>query len=182
MHDEFDRLIDEAVTSYAAAEPSPELATSILLRAQQELLPRRAGWKLALALALPVTAAIAVLAAVLAGQLAMPPAPPTVATDPSVPQMPAEQPQQMMKAAVNPLPARARAPKSEAARSAVRPLPTQYTKQELVLLSFAQRYPKEAAAIAEAQKQDMQPLTQQPITISRLKFAPLSIPVLNEEK
>lgn len=181
MHDEYDTLIDEAVKSYAVAEPSPELATSILRRAQLETSQRRMGWKLALALALPA-AAIAIMAVVLVGSFTMPPAPPTVATDPSVPQMPAEQPQQMMKAAVNPLPARARAPKSEAARSAVRPLPTQYTKQELVLLSFAQRYPKEAAAIAEAQKQDMQPLTQQPITISRLKFAPLSIPVLNEEK
>ena len=63
-----------------------------------------------------------------------------------------------------------------------RPLPIKYSRQELVLLSFVQRYPKEAAAIAEAQKKDMQPLTQHTVTISRLSIAPVTISALKAEE
>jgi hypothetical protein len=176
MHDEYDALIDNAVKSYAAAEPSPELATGILRLVQQELLPRRAGWKPAMALALLV-ATVVMTAVLLAGRLAMPPAPATVATVPAVPQIQA--PPALANEAPKAMPARARRVRAEEARSTMRPLPMQYTRQELTMLSFVQRYPKEAAAIAEAQKQDVQPLSQQPITISRLRIAPLNIPVLN---
>ena len=120
------------------------------------------------------------LAVVLAGRFAMPPAPAVVATVPAAPDVQATR--LLAKVAATPAPARAHIARVEVARSGVRTLPIQYTKEELVLLAFVQRYPTEAASIAEAQERDLEPLPQQPITISRLKIAPLTISALNEEK
>jgi hypothetical protein len=178
MHDEFDTLIDNAVKSYAVAEPSPELATVILRRAQQEPLQRHNPWKLAMALALPF-AAIAVITLLLVRPFAMPPAPPAVATTPAPPKIQA--PPVLAKAATEPVPARAHVSRAETALATLRPLPIKFSRQDLVLVSFVQNHPKEAALIAEAQKQDAQPLSQQPITISRLRIAPLTISALNPE-
>lgn len=180
MHDDFETVIDGAVKSYAAAEPSPELATIILRRAQQEPMPLRLSPRLALALALPFAAVIAIMATVLAGPLDLPPAPNAVATAPAAPKM--ETQPASVEAAPKPMPAHAPGARAQAARSTVLPLPMQYTKQELAMLSFVQRYPKEAAAIAKAQQQDMQPLSHHPIAIARLRIAPLTISVLNPEK
>lgn len=179
MHDEFDTLIDSAVKSYAAAEPSPELATGILRRVHLEPQPRRAHWKLAIALAVPVAAAVAMMVVLLAGPLAMPPAPEAVTITPAVPQM--QDASAQVRAGRTPSPAHAHRVRAKLAQSTIRPLPIQYTRQELMLLSFVQRYPKEAAAIAEAQVQDMQPVAQHPVAIARLKIAPLNISALNPE-
>lgn len=179
MHDELDTLaetlIDDAVKSYTAAEPSPELATSILRHARQQQLPRHTGWKFAAALALLAPAAVVLL--LLRGPLAMPPAPAAIAALPAVPRIPAAH--ALARTKVKTLPTRAHIAGAEAAESTVRPLPTHYTRQELAMLAFVQRYPKEAAAIAQAQRRKMQPLSPQPIAIARLRIAPLSIPALN---
>lgn len=180
MHDEFDTLIDNAVQSYSAAEPSPELATIILRRAQQEQRQRHNPWKLAMTLALPV-AAVAVIALMLARPMAMPPAPPAVATAlaPAAPAMQA--PAALVQATAKSKPAAAHVAGVQTSRSIVRPLPTHYTSQELAMLTLVERYPKAAAAIAQSQSHSMQPLSPQPITVAQVKIAPLHIPALSLE-
>lgn len=175
MRDEFDALIDDAVKSYAGAEPSPELAAGILRRAQQEALPQRKGWKLALAVVLPLAAAAALAFAVV-GRVGLPQTPAVVAVVPAVPEVQEASALHAVKA--EPVRARAHRRRFEAAR----PLPAPYTKQELALLNFVEQHPKEAAEIAEAQKQPLKPLVQQPITISHLEIAPLTIASLDQEK
>lgn len=179
MQDQFETLIDDAIRSYADAEPSPELATTILQRAQQEPSRRRPRLTLAFALALPAAAIVAITMVILSGPLVVPPAPPVVASAAAPPTI--QSPPVPAKAATESVSAPAHVPKVEPARSTLRPLPNKYSRQELVLLSFVQSQPKEAAAIAEAQKQDMQPLAQRPVTISRLRIAPLTVSVLNPE-
>lgn len=175
MRDKFDALMDNAVKSYAAAEPSPDLAATILRLAQQEPLPQRKRWQLALAFALPLAAAT-VLAVVLVGRLSLPQSPTAVAVAPAVPEvsLPKIQPAK----AIAPGHARAHARRLEAAR----PLPAPYTRQELALLAFVEQHPKEAAEVAKAQARPMKPLSQQPITISHLEIAPLTIASIDQEK
>lgn len=178
MRDKFDTLIDDAVKSYAAAEPSPELAATILRHAQDERRPKRNGWKLTLAFALPLAAA-AVLAVVLVGRLSLPQAPTAVAMAPAAPKVP-----KTMKV-LEPKPVlvqRRAAIARRNARPAARPLPAPYTKQELALLAFVEQHPREAAAFAADQKRPIKPLRQQPLTISHLEIAPLTIASLDQEK
>lgn len=181
MQDEFDAMIDTAVTSYAAAEPSPDLAAGILRRAQKEPLPQRKVWKLALAFALPLAAAAA-LAVVLVGRLSLPQAPVMVAAVPATPNVQAVSAMN----AVAPAPVHPHARRIEVARTSARswarPLPPPYTKQELALLAFVEQHPKEAAEVAQEQARPLKPLPEQPITISHLEIAPLTIASLDQEK
>lgn len=174
MWDEFDAIIDDAIKSYAAAEPSPDLAANLLRRAQSERLQEHKGWKLAMAFALPVAAAVA-LAVVLVGRLSLPQAPVAIATVPAVPVVHGV-PVTSAKAA-KPAQTRLRKFKVEA-----HPLPAPYTKQELALLAFVEQYPKEAAKVAEEQSRPLEPLSRKPIAISRLEVAPLTIASLDQEK
>jgi hypothetical protein len=167
MPDELDELLDEAIKSYSGIEPSPDLAGRILRQAQRHGTSPRRGRKLAFAFAVPLAAAAA-LAVVLLGQLALPKPPAAIAYLPSTPDV-----------TVHP---RSHAHKVRAARSATRPLPAPYSKEELALLTFVQQHPKEAAEIAAAQKRDLAPLHPQPITISQLEIKPLNIAPLNQEK
>lgn len=176
MPDELDQLLDEAIKSYAAAEPSPDLAGRILYQSQLQHASPRRGWKLALAFALPVAAAVA-LAFVLLGPWTLPKPPATIASTPPTPSI--EQPVKTL-AAAEPIATNRRVRKTagrstESGKSWARPLPPPYSKEELALLNFVQQHPKEAAEIAEAQEQDSAPLESQPITISQLKIEPLSI-------
>lgn len=177
MADELDTILDEAIKSYAAVEPSPDLAGRILRQAQQHGGSPRLGWKLALAFTVPVAAA-AILAVVLLGQWGLPKHPTVVATVPSVPSVTVHaqpQPAEMLAVAKRePIPAHRRVRKASSRSSWARPLPPPYSKEELALLNFVQQHPKEAAEIAEAQKQ-----SSGPITISRLEVKPLSIAPLN---
>lgn len=176
MGDDLDQILANAVKSYADVDPSPGLAARILTQTQQIPSVRRNRWKLALAFAVPLAAALA-LAFVLAGQWVLPKPPAAVAALPSTPDVAAQirpQPADTLAAAPHQrLPAPAR--KARAVRSAVRPLPAPYSQEELALLAFVQQHPKEAAEIAEAQKRDMAPLSTQPITISHLEIKPLTI-------
>ncbi|MFZ0662787.1 MAG: hypothetical protein WAM66_08855 [Acidobacteriaceae bacterium] len=174
MRDDVDQILENAVESYAAVEPSPELASRILERAQHVPAPRR-GWKLALAFAVPLAAALA-LAFVLAGQWALPKPPAAVASAPTTPDVTARtRPQPAETLAAAPVQTHRSVRKAHAARSTARPLPAPYSKEELALLAFVQQHPKEAAEMAEAQKRDSAPLQTQPITISRLEIKPLTI-------
>lgn len=177
MGNDLDRILENAVKSYAAVEPSPELAGRILQKAQQHGPSPRREWKLVLAFALPLPAALA-LVFVLAGQWALPKPPQAIASVPSTPHVaihPHLQPAETRK------PAREHAREAHSIRSAARPLPPFYSREELTLLSFVQQYPKEAAEIAKAQKQDMAPLSTQPITICHLEIKPLAIAPLHQE-
>ena len=49
----------------------------------------------------------------------------------------------------------------------------------MALLNYVQKHQKEAAEIAESQKQDSAPLNSKPITISHLEVKPLTIDPLN---
>lgn len=178
MRDEFDALVESAVKGYAAAEPTPELAAKILQHAQSERLPRRKGWKLALAFALPLAAG-AVLAVVLVEQPSSPQAPTPLAVVPAAPNV-----AQTAKV-LEPEPVRARRRVAVAqgpAKSAARPLPAPYTKQELALVAFVEQHPKEAAAFAKVESQPLKPIPEQPLTISHLEVAPLTIASLDQEK
>ena len=86
MPDELDQLLDEAIKSYSAVEPSADLAARILHQSQLQMAPSRRGWKLAMAFALPVAAAV-VLAFLLLGHWALPQPPPTIASAPSTPKL-----------------------------------------------------------------------------------------------
>lgn len=174
MRDKIDAILEDAVKSYADVEPSPELAASILKLAQQEPLPKRKSWRLALAFAVPLAAAV--MAFLLIGRLSLPRAPTVVAVAPAVPEIP--HPQAQSTIALPPSHSRAHAHRFEEAR----PLSDPYSKQELALLALVERHPKEAAAIAKAQHQPLEPLTQQPITISHLEIKPLTIAPLDQEK
>jgi len=176
MPDELDQLLDEAIRSYAAAEPSADLAGRILRQAQQESAPHHNRWRLVLAFALPVAAAVA-LALVLLGQWALPKPPANIASAPSVPSVVEthSQPAKALVVTAEPVQAHRRDRKAASRRKSwARPLPPPYSKEELALLNFVQQHPKEAAEIAESQKRDSQP-----ITISQLKIEPLSIAPLN---
>lgn len=175
MRDELDTIIENAVRSYAAAEPSPELAASILRRAQQGPLPQRKSRRLALAVAVAV-AATAALAFVLVGRLSLPAAPTAVATAPAAPEIHAVR--EVSGVTAKEVPSRPRRAKVEAGR----PLSAPYSKEELALLTFVEQNPKEAAKVAEEQKQPLEPLSQPPITISHLEIAPLTIASLDQEK
>jgi len=173
MPDELDQILDEAIRSYAAAESSADLAMRILHQSQLHNVSPRRGWKLALALALPVAAALA-LGFVLLGPWTLPKPPVTIASAPSTPRVtlhPQPRPPEVLAAAIR-KPVRAHTRK---AQSWTRPLPSPYSKEELALLNFVQQHPKEAAEIAESQKQGTAPLESQPITISHLEIKPLKI-------
>lgn len=176
MPDELDQVLDEAIKSYSAVEPSPDLAARILYKSQLHKSSPRRGWKLALAAALPVAAAVA-LALVLLGQWALPKPPATIASAPSTPSVVQTQPKpaKVLASAAEPVESHRRVRKAASSRyengkSWTRPLPPPYSKEELALLNFVQQHPKEAVEIAESQKKDPQP-----ITISQLKIEPLSI-------
>jgi hypothetical protein len=179
MPDELDQILDEAIRSYAAAESSADLAGRILRQAQLHNVSPRRGWKLALALALPVAAAVA-LGFVLLGPWTLPQPPATIASAPSVPSVVQALPEPTKALDVA---TRETAPnhrrKASSHSSWARPLPPPYSKEELALLNFVQQHPKEAVKIAEAQKQDAAPLESQPITISHLEIKPLIIASLN---
>jgi hypothetical protein len=177
MPDELDKILDQAIRSYSAAEPSPDLAGRILYQTRLQIASPRRGWKPVLAVALPFAAAVA-LAFVLLAPWTLPKPPATIASAPSTPSV--VQPAKTLGAAAEPVQPHRRVRKaasrsSENGKSWARPLPAPYSKEELALLTFAQQHPKEAAEIAESQKQDMAPLKSQPITISHLEIKPLSI-------
>jgi hypothetical protein len=171
MPDELDQLLDEAIRSYAAAEPSPDLAARILRQAQMQAPSSRRGWKLVLAVALPL--AVTLTAFVFAGRMNLPAPPAPIASQPPTPSIATPKaPEALAVATSKPAPVRHHV---RAARSWARPLPPPYSKEELALLNFVQQHPKEAAEIAEAQEQDVAPLKSQPITISHLEIEPLTI-------
>ncbi|MGC2161619.1 MAG: hypothetical protein WA634_06915 [Silvibacterium sp.] len=181
MQDDLDQILENAVKGYTAVEPSPKLATRILMRAEQTTRPQHGMWFWMVAASLPLAAALA-LAFVLAGQWALPKPPVTAASLPPPPNIAVRarpQPAEMLAAAPRePVHLHTHAQEIRAARSTARSLPAPYSREELALLNFVQEHPKEAAAIAEAQKRDMAPLRPQPITISHLEIKPLTIAAL----
>jgi hypothetical protein len=176
MRDELDLLLDDALKSYTAVDPSPGLATRIVERAQDDLTPRRRIWAWAMGFALPLAAAGA-LAFVLAGRLALP-RPPTavVASLPAVPRIPEQQ------VSEQPDMARSIETHSSEKRQAVYTSDTRpaflasYSSEELALISFVQQHPKEAAEVVKAQSRDAEPLT-----VAPLQAQPISIAALKEE-
>jgi len=181
MRDELDRILDEAIKSYAAIEPPPALPARILRQAQQDPAPQHNRWKLALALTLPLAAALA-LAFMFVGPMSLPKPPAPVALQPPTPSIETSTAQETLAAATSkpaPVPTQRHAHSMQKPRSTARPLPAPYSKEELALLNFVQQHPKEAAEIAEAQKKDSAPLNPQPIAISQLEIKPLTIAPLN---
>lgn len=187
MRDELDQMLDEAIKSYAAVEPPPELPARILRQAQQEPAPRRNPWRLALAIALPLAATFA-LVLLFAGRMNLPEPPATVASQPPTPSIeittPTRPPETLAAATREPVQAHRRVRKaagrsSENGKSWARPLPAPYSKEELALLNFVQQHPKEAAEIAEAQKRNSIMTPPQPLTITPLKTEPITIAALN---
>lgn len=172
MPDELDTILDEAIQSYSAVEPSPNLAVRILYQSQLQVISPRRGWKLAFAFALSFAAAVA-LAFVLLGPWSLPKPPATVATAPTTPSV--VQPARRFAIAAESVQTHRKVRKAAGRNSWARPLPPPYSKEELALLNFVQQHPKEAAEIAESQEQDSAPLESQPITISHLEIKPLSI-------
>lgn len=164
MPDELDQMLDEAIHSYSAKEPSADLAVRILREAQVQKPSPRRRWKLALAFALPVAAAL-VLAFVVLGPWTLPEPPAAIASVPSVPIMVYAhvQPTKMLAAAT---------------RKPVRPLSPPYSKEVMALLNFVQQHPKEAAEIAKAQRQQAA-AAQEPIRIAPIQIQPITIAALN---
>ncbi|MGH9585535.1 MAG: hypothetical protein ACRD3F_01175, partial [Acidobacteriaceae bacterium] len=117
MPDELDTIVDEAIKSYSAAEPSPDLAGRILRQAQTQGRSSGRRWKLALVFALPIAAAVA-LGIVLLGQWALPKPPVSIASAPSTPSLVHPQPAKTIAAAVHvPVQAHRRARKTASRRS-----------------------------------------------------------------
>lgn len=183
MRDELDQILDEAVKSYAAIEPPPELPARILRQAQPISAPQRNHWRLALAIALPLAAALA-LAFVFAGRMNFPKPPTPVASQPPTPSVVIPKPPQPQETLATtrkpavPVLARYHAHQARPARSWARPLPAPYSKEELALLTFVQQHPKEAAEIAEAQKQQVA-AARQPIPIAPIQINPITIAALD---
>lgn len=184
MRDELDQMLNEAIKSYAAVEPPPELPARILRQAQLEPAPQRNRWRLALAFALPLAATLT-LVFLFAGQMNLPKPPESIASQPPTPTTPKPQPPETLAAATSkpaPVPIQRHAHTARKPRSWVRPLPAPYSKEELALLNFVQQHPKEAAEIAKTQKRPLKPLSDEPITISHLEITPLTIASLDQEK
>lgn len=178
MPDELDAILDEAIKSYSAAEPSPDLAARILYQSQLHTVSPRRGWKLALAFALPIAAAVT-LAFVFAGRINLPAPPEPIASAPSTPSVAAQpQPAKMLAAAVEPVPTHRKVHKALRRDSWARPLPPPYSKEELALLNFVQQHPKEAAEIAEAQKEQTAAALE-PITVPPIQIKPITIAALD---
>lgn len=182
MREELDTILAQAIESYSAVEPSPDLAGRILRQAQMQAPSSRRGWKPVLAFGLPLAAALA-LAFVLLGQWGLPKPPAAVASVPSTPGFASQvhpQPAKTMAVATREvLPAHRRARNPASRRSWARPLPAPYSKEELALLNFVQQHPKEAAEIAEAQRNEGTLTPPQPLKIAPLKTEPITIAALN---
>jgi len=182
MPDELDTLLDQAIKTYSAAEPSPDLAARILRQAQQEPAPRHNRWRLALAFALPLAAALT-LAFILPRHWTLPKPPATIASAPTTPRVARHaRPDQTKTVAATTqeqLPIHRRVRKAVSRSSWARPLPPPYSKEELALLNFVQQHPKEAVKIAEAQKNEAALTPPQPLKIAPLKTEPITIAALN---
>lgn len=174
MQEDLDRILDNALKSYVAIDPSPDLASRIIHRTESAVPPRPArrhrGWMIALAL--PFAAAVA-LALVLTQLWPTPPPPTVIASLPMVPSL-TEQTVQ-----ISPIKARATFAhrKATAPVSHARPMfSAPYSSQELALVSFVQQNPKEAIEFAEMQNRKADPLSVAPI-----KIQPISIAAIKEE-
>lgn len=182
MRDELDQILDQAIKAYAGVEPSPELTVRILRQAQREPSPRHNRWRLALAIATPLAAALA-LAVVFAGRMSLPASPAPLASQPPALNIEArtsiQPPETLATSTSIPASAHPHAHPARAARSWARSLPAPYSKEELALMNFVQHHPKEAAEIAETQKSEAALTPPQPLKIAPLKTAPITIPALN---
>jgi hypothetical protein len=185
MRDKFDIALDNALRSYTAVEPSPDLAERILRRTQQDAPSRNRMMAWAVMSALPIAAAL-VLAILSVIRFALPEPPPELASRPVPPVaaaamairgLPNTRAPEFKAARQGRIPVRAHKYEIPAARFMPHALP--YSTEELAVLAFVQQHPKEAAEISQVQKEDAS--SEKPISIAPLQIKPLTIAALNQE-
>src|SRR6185503_11385293 len=128
MPDELDSILDQAIKSYSAVEPSTDLAGRILYQSQLHMTSPRRGWKLALAIALPLAAAIALML-VFAVRMNLPKPPAPIASQPATPSIATPKVPETLAAATHKpaVPLRHRAHSARASNSWARSLPAPYS-------------------------------------------------------
>lgn len=190
MHDnrdpdnhDLDALLDEALSSYTAAEPDPLLRTRIMAHAAEAAPRPKRLWLLAPAAACAAALGIVTLLhpAMLHLRSAAPHPEPSTATSTASAPAPAPAPVRAVpQQTTHPHPAlaahRTRLSEPPAViRNASFPSPTPLTAQEIILLKFATEHPDQARQVLRA------PATR-PIENAALEIAPIHIPALSETR
>lgn len=176
----FDRLLDEALKSYAAVEPRPGLEQRVVANLRSAAAPVHHGW---LRWAAVAAACLAVaLAALLAYRPSVQPrvvtrAPQTQATLPAVKpvvrELSAKPPRTL-----RPRPRVVIAGKVAPAQAPI--LAGPLSSEELALLAFVRESPRTAAAVAKQQSEPDQPATVPQIQVSALVVQPVEVAPLEK--
>jgi hypothetical protein len=176
---DLDALIDEALSSYTAAEPDPSLRTRIMARAAEAAPRPRHLWLLAPAAA---CAAALVIAFFLHPVSRAPRPEPSTATNTAIAPAPALAPVRALPQQTvhrDPTLATQRTRRSERPtlvrniRNATFPSPAPLTAQETTLLKFATEHPDQARQVLAAP-------ASRPIESAPLAIASIYIPALSE--
>jgi hypothetical protein len=176
MHDnrDLDALVDEALSSYTAAEPDPSLRTRIIAYAAEAAPVQKRLWLLAPAAACAAALAIAFL-------LHSPTPAPHPVPSPATSTASAPAPPAPMRAATPPItrphPALAahrthRRERPALMRNVSFPSPTPLTAQENLLLKFAMEHPDQARQVLAAPASP--PIENAPLAIASIHIAALS--------
>jgi hypothetical protein len=173
-----DRLIDEALASYADAGPGLEERVLARVSAAQTA-PRR--WRLAWAVALPVAACVSLLLFVHfadnphrapAGQIAR-----VVVTPPQPQPRPITAAPHAASPKVSAGATARRAMPEEPPKREVFPMPQPLSAEERALVEFATQAPEaERKAFVEAQKQSNEPIQMANIQIEAIHISPIEAP------
>lgn len=183
MPDDLDLILEDAVKSYAAVEPSSELVGRILRQAQHDFPSRHgmAAWAVMSALSIATALVLAILSVTRFALPEPPPelasrlVPPVAAVATAIRGLPNTSAPQFKAARRGRIPVRAYKYELLAARFAPKPLP--YSTEELAMLAFVQQHPKEAAEISQVRRDDA--ASEKPISIAPLQIKPLTIAALN---
>ena len=175
MHDnrDLDALVDEALSSYTAAEPDPSLRTRIIAHAAEAAPGQKRLWLLAPAAA--CAAALVIVFLLHPSTPASHPEPSTATSTASAPAPPA--PVKAIVPMTHPHPALAahstrRKELPALMRNVSFPSPTPLTAQENILLNFAMEHPDQARQVLAAPAS--RPIENAPLAIASIHIAALS--------
>lgn len=173
---DLDQMLDNAVKSYAAVDPSPDFELRVLARVRQLEKPRASRWPWVVGFSV-ATAALFTFVAVQRIMLPQPPGAIAVAS----PKPPTILMRPFLSAAV---PSGNRSER-RMRRSMTRPLTMSYSPAELATLKFAKEHPEEAAQVAKLEERDdavsANPLHDARIEIAPIQIPPITIPAIHEE-
>jgi hypothetical protein len=167
---DLERMMEDAVKSYAAVEPSADFELRVLSRVRQLEKPRAARW--GWAVGLPIAMAT-ILAVVIMQQMRLPEPPPTIAV------FPATAPDTLPRSVSSAASPNHELRELEAHAVTKRPIMTAYSHEELAALNFVQEHPEEAAQVAEMEERNTKLDTA--IEIAPIQIQPITIPAIHQE-